>query len=69
MQSLRSRVASWLGHRYLVRATNKGFDMSKMPFFPESALMPVRREGLDPVRALGERRRAEPVSKLVGRSA
>ncbi|MCF6428655.1 cytochrome P450 [Amycolatopsis tucumanensis] len=58
---LRARVVSWVGRRYLARAQKKGFDLSVLP---DSALMPLRRDGLDPVPELGATRAEAPVSKL-----
>ncbi|NIH82538.1 cytochrome P450 [Amycolatopsis viridis] len=58
---LRARVVSWVGRRYLARAQKKGFDLSVLP---DSALMPLRRDGLDPVPELGAARRAAPVRRL-----
>ncbi|NYI87640.1 cytochrome P450 [Amycolatopsis endophytica] len=58
---LRARVVSWVGRRYLARAQKKGFDLSVLP---DSALMPLRRDGLDPVPELGASRDEAPVSKL-----
>jgi cytochrome P450 len=60
---LRSRVVAWFARRYLARARKKGFDLAKMPI-PEPVLMPLRRDGLDPVAELGQLRAKEPVSKL-----
>ncbi|GAB3579492.1 cytochrome P450 [Amycolatopsis endophytica] len=50
-----------MGRRYLARAQKKGFDLSVLP---DSALMPLRRDGLDPVPELGASRDEAPVSKL-----
>jgi len=58
---IRARVVSWLGRRYLARAQKKGLDLSVLP---DSALMPLRRNGLDPVPELGAARGDAPVSKL-----
>ncbi|NIH85529.1 cytochrome P450 [Amycolatopsis granulosa] len=58
---LRARVVSWVGRRYLARAQKKGFDLSVLP---DSALMPLRRDGLDPVPELGAARREAPVRRL-----
>jgi cytochrome P450 len=35
-----------------------------MPFLPRSALLPLRRDGLDPVPALGRKRTEQPVARL-----
>jgi cytochrome P450 len=65
MGSLRSRVLGWVGKRYLARQTKKGFDLEKMSsFLPDSALVPLKRDGLDPVAEIGARRAAEPIGKL-----
>ncbi|GLY40305.1 cytochrome P450 [Amycolatopsis sp. NBRC 101858] len=65
MGSLRSRVLGWVGRRYLARQSKKGFDLEKMSsFLPESALMPLRRDSLDPVAEIGAIRAEAPISKL-----
>ncbi|MFE0021328.1 cytochrome P450 [Amycolatopsis sp. NPDC059021] len=64
MGSLRTRVLGWVGRRYLARQQKKGFDLSKMAFLPDAALMPLKREGLDPVPELGAKRAEAPISKL-----
>lgn len=65
MGSLRSRVLGWVGRRYLARQSKKGFDLEKMSsFLPESALRPLRRDGLDPVAEIGAIRAEAPISKL-----
>ncbi|SFP44339.1 Cytochrome P450 [Amycolatopsis arida] len=64
MGLLRTRAASWLTRRYLVRARKKGFDLSKLGVFPDSALVPLRRDALDPVPELGALRERAPISKL-----
>lgn len=64
MVSLRSRFIAWATRLYLARASKKGFDLSKMAMLPETALMPLKRDGLDPIPALGDMRATEPVSKL-----
>ncbi|MEU3274289.1 cytochrome P450 [Saccharomonospora sp. NPDC006951] len=57
-------MVSWVTRRYLARAKKKGLDLSKMAILPDAVLMPLRREGLDPVPELGRKRVEEPVSKL-----
>ncbi len=64
MGSIRSRVLAWFGRRYLARQQKNGFDLSKMSIIPDNALMPLRRDGLDPVPELGRIRAGEPISKL-----
>jgi cytochrome P450 len=64
MVSLRSRFMTWATRMYLARASKKGFDLSKMALLPDSALMPLKRDGLDPIPELGEIRDRAPVSKL-----
>jgi cytochrome P450 len=61
--SLRSRIVAWIGRRYLARQKD-GFDLSKLSMLPEHVLLPLRREGLDPVSELGHKRRAEPISRM-----
>lgn len=64
MENFRSRIVAWLGRKYLARTQRKGLDLTKMSFLPDSALMPLKRDGLDPVPDLGRRREEEPISKL-----
>lgn len=64
MSNLRSNIVAWLGRKYFSRIQRNGLDLSKMSFLPESTLMPLRREGVDPVPALAKRRAKEPISKL-----
>ncbi|GAA4538945.1 cytochrome P450 [Pseudonocardia xishanensis] len=47
MPSLRARIASWFVRRQLARMNAKGLDLGSL--LPDSALMPLRRQGLDPV--------------------
>ncbi|WP_344416292.1 cytochrome P450 [Pseudonocardia ailaonensis] len=55
-------MASWFVRRQLARMNRKGLDLGSL--LPESALMPLRRDGLDPIPALAAARSAAPVSKL-----
>ncbi|WIX99137.1 cytochrome P450 [Amycolatopsis mongoliensis] len=65
MGSLRSRILGWVGRRYLARQSKKGFDLEKMStFLPDSALLPLKRDGLDPVAEIGAIRAEAPISKL-----
>jgi len=61
---LKSRVMGYVTRWYLTRAQRKGFDLSKMALLPDAALMPLRRDGLDPVAELGEARSREPITKI-----
>jgi len=62
--SLRSRFMTWMTRLYLARVSKKGFDLSKVALLPDQALMPLKRQGLDPIPELGEVRGREPVQKL-----
>ncbi|HEX6354523.1 cytochrome P450 [Actinophytocola sp.] len=64
MVSMRSRIMTWAARWYLNRASKKGFDLSRMALLPDKALMPLKRDGLDPIPELGELREQAPVSKL-----
>ncbi|HWE88280.1 MAG TPA: cytochrome P450 [Pseudonocardiaceae bacterium] len=64
LTSVRSRVVGWLARRYLARSAKHGFDLSKVSLLPDAALLPLRRDGLDPVPELARTRATEPISKL-----
>ncbi len=64
MANLRSRILAWVGRKYLARTQKKGFNLAKMSFLPDAALMPLRRDGLDPVAELGQKRATEPISRI-----
>ncbi len=64
MTGITARVASWLGGRFVARGLRSGLDLTKMRVLPKRFTMPLRRQVLDPMPALGERREAEPVSRL-----
>jgi cytochrome P450 len=53
-----------VGRRLLARTQKNGFDLSKLSFLPDQVLMPLRREGLDPVAELASTRHDAPISKL-----
>jgi cytochrome P450 len=61
---LKTRMVGFVTRWYLARAQRKGFDLSKVALLPDAALMPLRRDGLDPVPELGEARSREAVSKI-----
>ncbi|MEV5677603.1 MULTISPECIES: cytochrome P450 [unclassified Streptomyces] len=64
--SVRSAMTTWLTRRYLARLRSKGtsLDLSALSKLPDAALLPLRRDGLDPVPELGALRDREPVSRL-----
>jgi cytochrome P450 len=64
MTTLRSRIGAWVGRKYLARTQKKGFNLAKMSFLPDAALMPLRRDGLDPVAELAAKRETEPISRI-----
>ncbi|BFV56586.1 cytochrome P450 [Kitasatospora sp. CMC57] len=64
MTKLRSRATSWIGRRYLARTARNGFDLSDVSFLPDSVLMPLKRDGLDPVPAMATTRAAAPISRV-----
>lgn len=61
---LKARVMGLVTRWYLARAQRKGFDLSKMALLPDAALLPLKRNRLDPVPELAELRSREPVSKI-----
>ncbi|MGH3438060.1 MAG: cytochrome P450 [Sciscionella sp.] len=62
--TIRSRIVTWLGRRYLARSQKKGINLSRIPFLPDATLLPLKRDALDPVAELGRKRAEEPISKL-----
>src|SRR5689334_24630551 len=55
----------WVANRILRRTSRKGgLDLLKMRMFPQQVTLPLRRQGLDPLPALGEVRETDPVHKL-----
>ncbi len=59
-----SHVKAWLGRRVLAKARRSSVDLTKLPMVPEVLLMPLQRNGLDPVPELGQMRAEDPVSRL-----
>ncbi|MEK6443169.1 cytochrome P450 [Pseudonocardia sp. T1-2H] len=64
MRRLRARIASWFVRRQLAKLSEGGLDLSSISALPASTLMPLRRDGLDPVPDLARVRNATPVSEL-----
>ncbi|RVU19591.1 cytochrome P450 [Streptomyces antnestii] len=65
VRAARSAIATWLTRLYFARLRKKGgLDLSVLSKLPDAALLPLRREGLDPVAEIGELRDREPVSRL-----
>jgi cytochrome P450 len=55
---------STLVSRYLTRGATGGFDLSKVGMLPDKTLLPLHRDGVDPVPELGKIRDRAPVSRL-----
>jgi cytochrome P450 len=64
VRRLRARIASWFVRRQLAKLSEGGLDLSSISALPASTLMPLRRNGLDPVPDLAQVRAATPVSEL-----
>ncbi|MFF1839050.1 cytochrome P450 [Streptomyces sp. NPDC058231] len=64
--SARSAIATWATRLYFSRLRKRGgsFDLSVLSKLPDAALLPLRRDGLDPVAEIGALRDREPVSRL-----
>jgi cytochrome P450 len=62
MGLLRLPMLSWLARRYLGSAGM--IDLADVSRLPDSVLWPLKRDGLDPIAELGDRREQEPVSQL-----
>src|SRR5665811_608058 len=58
------RVKAWIGRRAFAHMQRKNFDLSRISFVPESALLPLQRNDVDPVPALAHTRAANPMAKL-----
>ena len=56
---MRARLTGWVARRYLAWRSRRGLD--PISLIPDHALMPLRRDGLDPVPALREAREDAPV--------
>lgn len=54
----------WLGRRLISASTEARSGLAGIAIVPKKLRMPLMRNGLDPVAALGDRRKCEPVSRL-----
>ncbi len=59
-----SSIRRWTGRRLLSSASGSPSGLAGLSIVPKKLTMPLRRDGVDPVPALGKRRDAEPVTKL-----
>jgi cytochrome P450 len=57
-------ITSWFGRRLVGRFERRSVDLTKLPFVPKVLLMPLQRDGLDPVPGMAELREREPITKL-----
>jgi cytochrome P450 len=64
MVNLRARATSWVARRYIARKQRTGFDLAAIRFLPDSVLVPLLRDGLEPVRELAQVRSEAPISKV-----
>ena len=64
MLGLPSGFTSWLGRRVLAKVRGRNVDLTKLPFVPDSMVMPLQRNGLDPVPGMAEIREREPMTRL-----
>ncbi|MCZ2816300.1 cytochrome P450 [Modestobacter sp. VKM Ac-2984] len=63
-RSARALAQAWLGRLVERRVRRKGIDLTELTFFPESARLPLLRNGVDPVPELAEQRARCPVARL-----
>ena len=64
MRGARGRIVKLMARLLLSRRRGKTSPDALLSLLPDSALVPLRRDGLDPVADLGELRAREPVSQL-----
>ncbi|MGW5053582.1 cytochrome P450 [Actinokineospora sp. NPDC004072] len=63
-RGLAARLKGWLIRRYLARVTRKGKGLDLSRLLPDSAMVPLARDGLEPVAEAEALRAAAPVTKL-----
>ncbi|MFC5289655.1 cytochrome P450 [Actinokineospora guangxiensis] len=59
-----ARLKAWLVRRYLARAARKGKGLDLSRLLPEEAMVPLARDGLEPVAAAEEMRATAPVTQI-----
>ncbi|MBW9207666.1 cytochrome P450 [Mumia sp. zg.B53] len=64
MRNMTTDLLTWAAQRTVLRSQRDGIDLSKLTFVPNRWLMPLRRDGLDPIPALGKVRAEAPVKRL-----
>lgn len=64
MVGISTSVRTWLGRKVLARAQSRRVDLTKLPFVPEVLLVPMQRNGLDPVPELGRMNEQAPITRL-----
>jgi cytochrome P450 len=64
MRAHRPGITAWLGRRMLARVRRRNVDLTKMPFVPSILMMPLQRDGLDPVPGLAAAREQAPMTRL-----
>jgi cytochrome P450 len=64
VRGIRSRVTTYIARRAFGGSGGGGFSSAKLSLLPDSALMPLKRNGLDPVDDLRRRREKAPVSRI-----
>lgn len=64
---LRNRLTAWAGRRALSRIRRKGIDSSTLALVPDSVLVHLRRDGLDPVPEVPHQKPAEGTNDKGGK--
>ncbi|MDT7612793.1 MAG: hypothetical protein QOF00_240 [Pseudonocardiales bacterium] len=64
MRGARGRIVNLMARLLISRRRGKSSPDALLSLLPDSALVPLRRDGLDPVAGLGEMRAREPVSQM-----
>jgi cytochrome P450 len=64
MRALTTGIKRWLGRRALSKMQSSHVDLTKLPFVPDSIVMPLQRDGVDPVAGMAEIRAEAPMTRL-----